>query len=81
MGENTLGLKELKIKYNKVLEREKKAEEYFNRTDVSGTEKEKWLPKLNDIIVELSRMMKEHKKLTGEEMSKQEVLEGFKDGI
>lgn len=70
-----LGLLELKKNYNKTLAREKKAENFINKA--TDKEFEKWLPEFNKIIVELSMMIKQYKDLTGQEMSKTEVSEGF----
>lgn len=70
-------LKELKKKYNEILATEKKAEAFFDNPNKSMAEKEKWLPKFNQIIVELSLMMKQYRELTGKEMTSKEVLEGF----
>lgn len=72
-----LGLVEFKKKYNEVLAREKKAEEFFDDPNVSMERKEKWLPKFYEIVRELSGMMKEFRELSGEEMSEGEVLDGF----
>ncbi|MFL0266822.1 hypothetical protein [Candidatus Clostridium radicumherbarum] len=72
-----LGLEELKKKYNEVLAREKKAEEFFDDPKVSMESKEKWRPKFYEIVMELSGMMKEFRELSGEEMSESEVLKGF----
>jgi hypothetical protein len=73
----SLGLVELKKKYNEVLAREKKAEEFFDDPNVPTESKEKWLPKFYEIVRELSGMMKEFRELSGNEMSEGEVLEGF----
>lgn len=72
----SLGLEQLKRQYNKTLVREKKAEEFLNK----ATEEEcrKWVPEFLKIIVQLSKMIKEYKKLTGKEMTEEDVREGFR---
>lgn len=69
-------LKELKEKYNKLLQREKKAEGYLN--NATEEQQEKWLPEFIRITVDLSKMMWKYKELTGKEMTIDETLEGFK---
>lgn len=43
-------VKEAKIEYNKLLKRYNKAEEYFNRQDVSYTEKEKQIENFKKVL-------------------------------
>jgi hypothetical protein len=52
-----LGLVEFKKKYNEILSREKKAEEFFNDPSVPTENKEKWLPKFYEIVRELSGIL------------------------
>lgn len=69
-------LKELKVKYNSVLARQKKAEVFLDNT----TEEQfnKWLPEYLKITSELSVMMSQFAVLTGRAMTIEESLEGFK---
>lgn len=69
-------LKELKQKYNEVIKREHKAEKYFEgRTE---KECEAWMPEYLKIIQQLSLLIGEYKRLTGKEMTKEQVWEGFR---
>lgn len=67
----------LKQQYNKVLEREKKAEEFFNKA--SSEDVDKWLPEYNKIICNLGTLALKIKKEYGKELTKDEYLEGFKE--
>lgn len=66
----------LKKNYNKVIDRYKKAEAFFNIA--TDAEVNKWMPEFQKIIIELSNMMKKYAHLTGKEMTSEEVMEGFK---
>lgn len=72
-----MGLVELKKRYNEVLARVKKAEEFFDDPNVSIESKDKWRPKFYEIVREFSGMMKEFSEISGREMTEGEVLEGF----
>jgi poly(A) polymerase Pap1 len=74
-----MGLEEFKKRYNEILAREKKAEVFFENPEISQERKEKWLPKFNEITMELSKMMKHYKELTGTEMKDNEIFNGFKN--
>lgn len=67
-----------KQEYNKLLAREKKAELYLEDFKVSQVDKDKWMPKFVEITEQLSKFMREYKKITGQEMQDNEVLNGFK---
>lgn len=69
-------LKELKIKYNSVLAREKKAETFLN--NATDKEIDKWLPEYFKITSQLSVMMSQFAVFTGRAMTIEESLEGFK---
>lgn len=69
----------LKEKYNSTLAREKKAEEFFNKTNPN--EADKWLPQFQKIIIQLSRLIYQIEKQEGRKLTKQEVSEGFKEGL
>lgn len=71
-----MSILEFKRKYNSTLEREKKAETYMQ----TATEEQfnKWNIEFVKIIIKLSKMMKECKCITGEDITAEEVLEGFK---
>jgi len=71
-------LKNLKIKYNKLLKREKNAENYLNNV-ASEKEAEKWTPLFMLITQKLSMMMIDFEKVTGREMTDDEISNGFKD--
>lgn len=71
----SMGLNELKKKYNEVLAREKKARKFIN--GATDEQFKKWYQAYLDITIELSGMMDQYYKLTGERMSENEVFEGF----
>ena len=64
---------EAQIEYNKLLERFNKANEYFERTDISHEEKEKFLDNFQEVLKGLNYLLSKIEVYT-----KQEVLEGFK---
>ena len=55
----------------------KKEEAFFDNPEESMEIKQKWLPKSNKIVKELSLMMKQYREQTGIEMTDYEVLNGF----
>lgn len=67
-------IKEAKQEYNKLLERFNKANEYFEREDISQKEKEKFLPHFQQILKGLNYLLGKIEVFT-----KQEILEGFHD--
>lgn len=69
-------LKELKINYNKLLKREKKAEGFIN--NATDEQLELWLPEFYKITGELSVMMLQYEILTGRAMTVEESQEGLK---
>lgn len=70
-------LKKLKAEYNKKLSRMKKAEKYFETHTVS--ECIKYLDLFNSVTSDLGILMKNYKALTGEEMSKEQKINGFRE--
>lgn len=81
------------IKYNNLLDRYYKAEEFFNSSvyvnkdgeiceykslEEEIKKKERWVGELQKIVRELSKMMIEYKQKTGFNMSEEEILKGFK---
>lgn len=68
-------LEEIKLKYNKLLEREHKAEEWMQKA--SSKEVDKWLPNYTEIAKQLSNLMEEYKNATGESMTQKQIFEGF----
>jgi len=70
-------LKELQGAYNILIAQEKKAEASFKDSKYTDKQKESWIPKFNQITECLSMLMADYKKLTGEEMSDDNVLNGF----
>ena len=59
--------------YNELLERFNKANEYFERTDISQEDKQRFLPQFQKVISQMSFLLGEIEVYT-----KQEVFEGFK---
>jgi len=70
-----LQLEEIKLKYNKLLEREHKAEEWMQKA--SSKEVDKWLPNYTEIAKQLSNLMEEYKITTGEDMTEKQISNGF----
>lgn len=70
-------LEKLKKEYNKKLERNKKAEEYFKTHTVEQCIK--YLDLFNTVTSELGELIKEYKQLTGKSMSKEQILNGFRE--
>lgn len=75
--ENTLG--DFKKDYNILIVKLKKADAWLADKTVTVKRKTEWLDqgKMNILFEDLSRMMKEYTRLTGEEMNEKEILEGF----
>lgn len=70
---------ELKINYNKAIQRLKKADDYFNNTNISVDLmcSEKIIQAYNDLIKDISIMQNEYKKLYGKEMPNNIKFAGF----
>lgn len=71
-----MGLDKLKEIYNKLLEREKKAEKWMETAPQD--EIDKWMPSYLEITRRLSKLMAEFEKVTGRPMTQEECLEGLK---
>lgn len=69
-------LKELKVKYNSVLQREKKAQTFLN--NATDEQLKSWLPEYLKITGQLSTMMLQFEILSERAMTIDETLEGFK---
>lgn len=65
---------EAKKEYNKLLQRYKKAEEYFDRTDIAQETKEKYLDDFIEVLNGLNYLLGKIEIYTN-----QEVLEGFNE--
>ena len=65
-------ISEAKKEYNKLLKRFNDANEYFDRTDISQVEKERFLPHFQQILKGLNYLLSKIEIYT-----KQEVLKGF----
>ena len=72
-----MSILELKKAYNILIAREKKAEKYLDNWDIPQSKKDGWLPEFAKITECLSMLMADYKKLTGEEISNDNVLNGF----
>lgn len=66
---------QFKIKYNHYIEREKKAEIFFNN-NFDKIEK-RHIEEYHKIIKELSGLIQEYRKVAGKEMTTLQILEGF----
>lgn len=69
-------LTELKKLYNAKLERNKKAEEYFTQHNVEQCMKQ--LNLFNQVVQELSSLIKQIEGMTYRKMTNSEILNGFK---
>lgn len=63
---------EKKKEYNKLLERYYKADKYFDRTDITEREKEKYIPHFKEILSGLNNLL-----LEIGEYEEKEILGGF----
>lgn len=68
-------LEEIKPKYNALVQRFNKAEQYLN----NNPDCEKWIPEVQKIVRELSDIIN-HCKDIGYIMTSDEILNGFKEG-
>jgi len=71
-------LKNLKAKYNEVLERHNKGAAYLD-SDVSLEQKEKWAPEFSDIVRSMNELAGVMAK-EGHTMTDDEILKGFEEG-
>ena len=62
-----------KQRYNEVLSRIKRAEEYFKRTDITEQEKNHYMPECNALMSEANRLLSLIGRYTPDE-----ILNGFK---
>ncbi len=68
-------LAELKIQYSKLISREKMAQQFFETATFEAVDK--WIPKYNELVRQLSGLIILYKKLTGKEMTESEMFDGF----
>ena len=64
---------DIKREYNQILEREQKAEVYFDRQEIPQEEKEKHIPEYKKILYQLNNLLKVISRY-----AKDEILHGFK---
>ena len=72
-----MNIVDLKVAYNVLIAREKKAEKFLEDTNYTQEKRDSWVPAFNQITECLSMLMADYKKLTGEEMKDENVLNGF----
>ena len=72
-----MSILELKATYNILIAREKKAEKFLEDTTYTQDKRDSWVPEFVKITEQLSLLMREYKKITGQEMPDNEVLNGF----
>lgn len=65
-------IKEAKEEYNQLLKRYNKANEYFNRTDVTQEDKEKFLAHFQQVLYGLNYLLGKIEVYTN-----QQIMEGF----
>ena len=66
----------LKIKYNKLLKRIEKADEWFNLPETTLEQQEKHLPAFEKLLKEITEVTLQIQET--QEISRQEIREGFK---
>lgn len=66
---------ELKIQYNKLISREKMAQQFFETATFEAVNK--CIPKYNELVRQLSSLIILYEKLTGKEMTESEMFDGF----
>lgn len=71
-----MNLEELKDKYNYLIERNKKAEKFFEENSVE--ECMKYLNLFNQITIDLSNLRNDLEKMLNRKMTKHEILNGFR---
>lgn len=69
----------LKQKYNKLIERNTKAEKYLNDPNMSIRDIEKWMPTFDLIVLEISITQREIQNELGRKMTYKEIWNGFKE--
>lgn len=65
----------IKIEYNSLLAREKKAEEYLEHA--TPEQLKKWTPEFYKIEIQLSRLIQKFSATSGREMTHDEIVYGF----
>lgn len=68
----------IKWEYNTTLERVLKAYSLMEKIGGKFFENKKWVEEYNNLCRNLSRIIKEYKKLTGKELTEKELDSGFK---
>ena len=71
-------LEDLKCAYNVLIQREKKAEKFLEDNSYTIEKRDLWVPEFVRITECLSMLMQNYKKITGEEMKDDNVLNGFR---
>ncbi|MGL5646732.1 MAG: hypothetical protein ACRDDY_02680 [Clostridium sp.] len=73
-------LKGFATSYNKLVARLKKADNFFNNpaADIEVISQEKYLNAYTELVIEFTKMQKEYKQVTGEEMTLAEKENGVK---
>ena len=72
IDDQLIELDEMKLKYNSLVSRFKKAEKYLN----NNPHEEKWIPELRKIVNEMSGIINQQK-TCGYEMTECQILNGF----
>lgn len=67
----------VKALYTENIIKIKKGDEYINNPKTSIENLERFLPRYNAVVEELSRLQLEYKEITGEEMNIKNKLNGF----
>lgn len=71
-----MNLEELKDKYNYLIERNKKAEKFFEENSIE--ECTKYINLFNQITIDLSNMRNDLETILNRKMTKHEILNGFR---
>lgn len=70
-------MEDFKKRYNDLIKRQKAAEAYLDDSKRTTEEVKKWIPEYNNVVNELSLMIKDYRKLTQSQMTEEEIVYGF----
>jgi uncharacterized protein YdcH (DUF465 family) len=67
--------------YNKAIENFYSAVNTMEDMTISSLKKDKWEPRFKELLANLNSMVHEIEKQLGREMTEDEILNGFKEGL
>lgn len=72
-------LEDIKRKYNACVKRRDKADAFYNNPNISQERKEQWMSEYLKLIQQLSVLIVLYERVTGKQMTEEQVWEGFKE--